>query len=250
MQGLSHKAFVQGWNSILLNLYNTNSSLPEPKIFHAGASHDAEKVLQMLLFGQTRITQLYLAGVSMGANMLLKLLGEWGSEYPDRVGAAAVISPLIDLASSLRVLERLSNKPFQRHFLQKLKRNVKVRVDELNPFVEMEELLRVSTIREFDEMLTAPLSGFPNASVYYEQASALPYLSRIRLPTLVLHSEDDPLLPRDPLTRGEVRSNPFLEIVLTKRGGHVGFLESDSQGDPDRFWAENRVIDFFTLFGS
>jgi len=245
MRGLSHKAFRQGWNAVSMNLYNTNPSLEFPKIFHAGASQDAGQILEKLA-DRHPSKAFYLAGVSMGANLVLKLLGEWGNDPPVQVGGAAVISPLLDLSSSLEVLERRSNALFQRHFMGKFRRHIRERADQLRPFVDVESVLRVRSIREFDEKLTAPLSGFKSASEYYEKASALPYLKRVRVPTLLVHALDDPLLPPEPLVLGEP-SNPFLESVLTDRGGHVGFLERDRSADVDRFWAENRVVDFFRI---
>ena len=246
MQGLSHKAHREGWNAILLNLYNTNRALPRPKVFHSGSSREVGEILQRLSM-KHNLKELYLVGVSMGGNILLKLLGEWGAAAPAHVRAAAVISPLVDLISSWQFLERPSNFLFQHHIVGRLKKRIQQHVSLLAPFVDVEALMRVKTIREFDELFTAPLAGFCGAFDYYEKASALPHLKNIRLPTLLLHARDDPLLSSQPFLLPDVGSNPSLGIGLTRRGGHVGFIEKDCHGDIDRFWAENRVIDFFRL---
>ena len=246
MKGFSHKAHRQGWNAALPNLYNTNQAARRPKVFHSGSSREVEEIIQQLLV-KHRVEEVYLVGVSMGGNILLKLLGEWGRSHPDQVKAAAVISPLVDLSASWKILEKPSNWLFQHHMVTNLKRRVRQGLPSLDGFVDQEALSRARTFRQFDELYTAPLAGFRDALDYYEKASALPHLKNIRLPTLLLHSLDDPLLPAEPFLAPQVRSNPSLGVVLTRRGGHVGFIERDGQVDPDRFWAENRVIDFFRL---
>ncbi|MDA2938898.1 alpha/beta fold hydrolase, partial [Acidobacteria bacterium AH-259-A15] len=249
MQGLSHKAYREGWNAVLLNLYNCNRALPRPKVFHSGSSLEIGQILKELVV-KRNLEELFLVGISMGGNMVLKLLGEWGSDFPIHVRAAAVISPLVDLTVSWKILEKPSNFLFQHHFVKNFKRLIKQHSSRLSPFVDVEAILRIKTIREFDQLFTAPLGGFHDAFDYYEKVSALPRLKDIRVPTLVLHARDDPLLPWQPFVLPEVCSNPSLLINLTGRGGHMGFLEQDAQGDIDRRWAENRVIDFFRLAGT
>ncbi len=246
MQGLSHKAHREGWNAVLVNLYNTNLELPKPKIFHSGSSREVGEVLQKLSMNH-QVQEFFLAGVSMGGNILLKLMGEWGSDFPVDVRAAGLISPLVDLTTAWKVLERPSNFLFQHHFVKNFKKRIKRHRSSLSPFVDVQALLRIKTLRQFDQLFTAPLAGFRDAFDYFEQASALPYLKDIRIPTLLIHSDDDPLLPGEPFAFPEVRSNSSLLISLTRQGGHVGFLERTRQRDIDRFWAENRLIDFFRL---
>jgi len=247
MQGLSHKAYREGWNAVLVNLYNTNPELPKPKVFHSGSSREVGEVLQKLSM-KHQVRKFFLAGVSMGGNILLKLMGEWGSDSLVDVRAAGVISPLVDLTTAWKVLERPSNFLFQHHFVKNFKKRIKRHRSSLSPFVDVEALLRIKTLRQFDQLFTAPLAGFRDAFDYYERASALPYLKDIRIPTLLIHSHDDPLLPGELFTLPETRSNPSLLMGLTRQGGHVGYLEQALPGgDIDRFWAENRLIEFFRL---
>jgi uncharacterized protein len=244
MQGLSHKAHREGWNAILLNLYNSNSELSQPKIFHAGASQEVGNILNHLI-ARRNLQEVFLVGASMGGNILLKLLGEWGSSFPRQLRAAAVISPLVDLTESSRILEKRSNIVFHRHFVKNFKKRVREYGSQWGPLVDLDRLLRIKTVRQFDQLLTAPVAGFRDVPDYYHRASSLPHLKNVRLSTLVLHSKDDPLLPWQPLLLPEVRTNPSLLVTLTSAGGHLGFLERNRHGDVDRRWAENRVIDFF-----
>ncbi|HUG44539.1 MAG TPA: alpha/beta fold hydrolase [Acidobacteriota bacterium] len=246
MQGFSHKAHREGWNAVLLNLYNLNEKLTAPRIFHAGASRETAEALQ-LLSRMLSLEEIYLVGVSMGGNIVLKLLGEFGESLRPLIRAGAVVSPMVDLDASWPYLEKPSNRIYRWYFVERLKKLVEQNAVIFRDFLEMEKLRRVESIREFDELVTAPLSGFEDAHHYYREVSSTRWFSKIRVPTLVLHSKDDPLLPWKPLTSPQLQRNPWILTHLTERGGHVGFLERDRFNDIDRKWAENRVIDFFRL---
>jgi len=121
------------------------------------------------------------------------------------------------------------------------------RAEMMSRFIDLEKMRKVKTIREFDELLTAPLSGFDGAFHYYREASSLGWIPRITTPTLLLHAKDDPLLPWELLTGREVSDNHCLLLHLTEAGGHVAFIARRGRRDIDRSWAENRVIDFLRI---
>ncbi len=239
MRGLSNKAWRLGWNSVLLNLYDSNLRASPPHIFHAGSSDRLGHVIARLSPTHPRIL---LTGISLGGNMLLKMLGELGKRADSSILAAAVISPLTDLTISWSTLDRPSNRLFRYHYLKGLRRIVSQKEAYLRDHVDLEAVLQVRTIRQFDELFTVPLGGFEDAMDYYIKASAAPFLKDIQIPTLLLHSKDDPLLPYEPLLSRECQSNPYLTIGLTQQGGHVGFVQSAHE--PDRAWAENRALEF------
>ncbi len=242
MQALSHKAYREGWNAVLLNLYDWNVKARPPRILHCGSSPQVGDAVAKI--AGRFCGPLLMVGVSMGGNIVLKLLGEWGSGHPPAVAAAVAISPLCDIPLSWPRTEIASNTFYRLYFVRVLKDLVLQRSDYFAPFIDLDALNRVKTIREFDERFTAPLCGFRDALDYYRRCSAAPLLKNIRVPTLILHSKDDPLIPWEPLTGDEVSGNSLLLTHLTRHGGHVGFIQSQSQ-DIDRSWAENRCIDFF-----
>jgi len=242
MLALSHKAYNQGWNFLLPSLYNVEAAPDRPKIFHAGCSDRTAEIIDICT-RRHGLEVIVLAGVSMGGNILLKLLGEWGADCPGAVRAAAAISPLVDLVRSWKVLDKPSNSLYRWYYLRRLRR-----LSEVNSrFLDLERLARVKTIREFDQLVTAPLSGFSSAFDYYRKVSAVSLLPQINLPTLVIHSKDDPLLPWEPLAGSEIADHATLLVHLTASGGHVAFIAKDKQKDIDRSWAENRLIDFLSL---
>nr|MDQ3806506.1 hypothetical protein [Acidobacteriota bacterium] len=104
---------------------------------------------------------------------------------------------------------------------------------------------RVRTVRQFDERYTAPHGGYRDADDYYARASSLPVIRSIRVPALILHADDDPIIPGRSFRDASIADNPDVLLVVTPRGGHVGFVADAAREDADRRWAENRVVEFF-----
>ncbi len=245
MVAFSRKAMKRGWNALLFNLYDRNGTRETPRLFDAGCAPQLVEALECLRSSGT-LGDMFIVGVSMGGNIVLKALGDWGEATPDWLLGAAVISPLVDLNISWQAIEKPSNWLYRSHYLRRLKRLTLEHRLGWESQVDFESLAGIRTIRRYDETVTVPMGGYRDAEDYYASASAAPVVGLIRVPTLAIHSCDDPFLPWEPLNRSEMRENPWFNVVLTECGGHVGFIE-DSRIDSDRIWSENRVIDFFSL---
>ncbi|MGH9567703.1 MAG: hypothetical protein ACRD4I_17140, partial [Candidatus Angelobacter sp.] len=102
-------------------------------------------------------------------------------------------------------------------------------------------LHKIRTVREYDDVLTAPHSGFHDANDYYARASANQFLAKIARPTMILAAEDDPFVPFITIANAVNSVNPLLELVSTCYGGHCAFISS-SRGE--RFWSEARIVEF------
>jgi predicted alpha/beta-fold hydrolase len=107
----------------------------------------------------------------------------------------------------------------------------------------------VWSIRKFDDVYTAPHSGFGNVNNYYEQASALQFVNRITVPTLIIHAQDDPFIPFASFRHRDIEANPNVALLAPEQGGHVGFISADREGE-QRFWAEVTAIEFVKLLNS
>jgi hypothetical protein len=114
---------------------------------------------------------------------------------------------------------------------------------------DIQGLRRVRTLRDFDNRFTSVHGGFRDADDYYDRASSVSVIDRIKKPTLIIHAKDDPFIPFSPLNNPAIAANPNIILYGTEHGGHVGFL-GDSVNGEDRFWAENRIVDFFRLLES
>ncbi len=242
--GTAQKAYRLGFNVVGMNMRNCGGTEHlAATLYHSGMTEDIRRVLLEELAGRERLTEVFVAGFSMSGNMVLRLVGDYGREAPPALKGVAAVSPSIDLDSCAAALERRSNALYRWNFVKHLRERVR-RKGRLRPFAYDQRLLRrVRTIREFDERFTAPHGGYRDASDYYARTSSRAVIGEIRVPTLIIHSADDPLIPAEPFLDAAIADNPDVLLILTRRGGHVGLL-SDRVDAEDRHWAENRVVDF------
>ena len=234
----------RGLASVALNFRSCSGEMNRlARFYHSGDTADAAHAI-VLIRRRFPGRSLGAVGFSMGGNVLLKHLGECGqADRSDaEVEAAVAISVPFDLTAGIDTIERGLGRLYQLYFLRRLRRKLQLKDDLLRDEVDLDRLLRVRSLRAFDDLGTAPLHDFLDSADYYRRASSKPYLTAIRIPTLLIQSEDDPFQPRTALPREEVATNPHLEASFTPNGGHVGFV-SGSPWSP-RFWAESTAADF------
>jgi predicted alpha/beta-fold hydrolase len=250
MRGTGRKAFAEGFNVVSLNLRNCGDTEHlAHTLYHSGMSGDIRRVVEELS-GRDRLRRIFLSGFSMGGNIVLKLAGEYGDDFPPSLGGVCAVSPSLDLSACAAQIERRENLIYQTSFMRSLRRRIR-RKQRLHPQVyDVKGLRRVRTVRQFDERFTAPLAGFRDADDYYARSSALPLVARIRVPTLVLHAQDDPIIPASSFLDPSLSANPEVLLVLPEHGGHVAFVARAGTGTEDRFWAENRVVEFCRLLAA
>jgi predicted alpha/beta-fold hydrolase len=246
MLGTAAKAFAAGFNVLRLNQRNCGGTEHlTPTLYHSGMSDDLRAVI-LELIEQDKLGRIFLAGFSMSGNIALKLAGEYGETPPRELSAICVVSPSIDLSASAEAFERPANRLYMLNFMHYLRRRMRYKQKLYPELYDTTDLHLVRTIREFDERYTAAHGGFANADDYYARASALPLMGRIRIPTLIIHAQDDPFIPFEPLLHPSIKDNPYLLLLAPQHGGHVGFVASETDGE-DRFWAENRLMEFCRL---
>jgi predicted alpha/beta-fold hydrolase len=245
-QGLLNEAARRGWAADLLIFRSCGSELNRTRRFyHSGETSDLAFVLDRIVteYPESRIA---IAGVSLGGNVLLRFLGERGTDLPRQLIAAAAISVPFDLLRSSRRINRGFSRVYQRYFLDSLRRKASEKQRRFPDLAPPDAIAGLRTLEDFDDLITGPLHGYRDAQDYYRRASSLPVLDRIGLTTLLLSAADDPMLPREVLddVRAVARHNPKLRIEFVERGGHAGFIAGSSPWQPF-YYAEYRVGEFF-----
>jgi len=213
-----------------------------PGSYHAGRTDDLECVVHHLETSHPG-TPLAVVGFSLGGNVLLKYLGERGVSVPESIRGAAVVSVPFDLSSCADRMDRGLGRIYGTHFLRSLKRTVRTKARAFPDAYDLPAVQRARTMRAFDDVVTAPVHGFRDVDHYYAECSSAQYLAGIRVPTLIVQSLDDPLVPAETLPAATIRESEWLHGAITRQGGHVGFVEGGRPWRVD-FWAEREVARF------
>lgn len=243
MRGLADKAWAHGFNVVLLNQRNCgNTEHLAPGLYNSGLTHDPAFVVRELI-ERDGLPAIAVAGYSLGGNLALKLAGEYGDAPPPEVRAIAAVSPIVEIDRCVEALERKQNIVYEWNFVRHLKQRMRRKARFHPNGYPMHRLGDVHTVREFDEIFTAPHFGFAGASDYYYKQSAMRVIDRIRLPTLIITAEDDPFVPAASFHAPALRNNPAITLKLSPCGGHCGFLSPRTPAH-DGYWAEYAIIEF------
>ncbi|MBG98902.1 MAG: alpha/beta hydrolase [Solibacterales bacterium] len=238
MRALANAALTQGMDVVRLTVRNCDDTENlTPTLYHSGLTEDLCAVVNRLA-----PEPLVVIGFSMGGNISLKLAGEWGASPPAHVRGVCGISVPISLAKCAQRLGHWRNKIYETHFLHELKRTVRKKQRLMPALFKELQVSSADSIYDFDDQVTAPAFGFRDADHYYEQSSSINFLNSIRIPTLLVQAKDDPFIPFDVFKMTEVETCPYIQLVVTKHGGHVAFLSRLSP----RFWMQELVATFAT----
>jgi len=216
------------------------------RAYHSG---DYEELDTILAAVRTRAGPgpLLAIGVSLGGNVLLNWLGREKEKSRAWLQAAAAVSAPIDLVASGTALDRGLNRIYARNFLRTLVPRALEKVKRFPGLYSEERLRRVASIREFDDLVTAPLHGFKDVMDYWSRAGSKPWLKQITLPTLVLNALNDPFVPGASLP-GSLEVSAAVTLDQPATGGHVGFVGGRFPGSLAGF--TNRLLNFLGKFVS
>ena len=243
IQGVMNSLKKVGISSVLMHFRGCSGKINRlPRAYHSGDTADAKEWIEYLA-KQYPSSKLHAVGYSLGGNMLLKLLGEWGDRSP-LVSAVSVSAPM-QLDISANTINRGFAKLYQKHLLKHLKNSLHKKyqnhnIKELINF-DKKEIKNIKTLWGFDNIYTAKIHGFGTAKEYYRRSSAKQYLRYIKTPTLIIHANDDPFMTKEVLpNKSEISDSIKLEIY--PHGGHVGFI-SGTVLKPI-YWLENKIAEY------
>jgi len=249
MLGNAAHASAAGFNVIRMNMRSCGGTDDIcPTIYHSGRSSDVAAVLAKVVRTH-QLESIALVGYSMGGNLVLKFAGEVASTPPPQLKAVVGVSPLMDLAVSSAALHEPQNRIYEWHFLRNMIARVRRRANLFPEIYGGAEISKIHTMRLFDEHIVARYGGFAGADDYYHSVASSQYAGRLSIPTLILHSVDDPFIRLLPSTRDALIANPNVTFIETTYGGHCAFLESPGPGYDGR-WAEKTLVGFLREISS
>jgi uncharacterized protein len=209
--------------------------------YHAGRIEDLDTVMRSVekLCPGSLIS---LVGFSLSGNLVLRYLGDSPDTLPMSLFRAVAVCPPVDLQRCTQYLNATTaGQRYDRYFTRKL-------ISQVASSPMWRDDLPIASVRrtpqrllEFDDLFTAPASGFDSAEQYYAEASAHPFINNIRVHTTILAAADDPVVDAEPLCTAALPLN--VNLCVTQHGGHLGFV-GQAGTDPDRRWMDWRVVDW------
>ncbi|AWB68428.1 hydrolase [Saccharobesus litoralis] len=242
-KGMMNAIRDKGWIGVLMHFRGCSKEINRNhRLYHSGETQDISFVSQWLM-EQYPQQSLACIGFSLGANALVKFLGE----TPNNAFTASVaICPPLDLAASAKRIRQGFSWVYQKYLLDMMKATFsrKILRSDLSHLVqiEREQLDKIRTLEAFDDAVTAPLHGFKNAQDYYNKCSGKQFLRYIQRPTLILHAKDDPFLSATCIPSSKELSHR-VTYELSEFGGHVGYVNGESPLKVE-YWLEQRSLQY------
>jgi len=249
LTGGSHESYVRsvlspltkhyGWRAVTTNFRGcAGSELTSQKLYNAGATEDIRLIIQYLTTILCPLTPLHAIGFSLGANVLAKYLGEEADRAVIR--SAVVVGNPWDLYSGHCFLEssflgRVYSRALASNLRALMTRHLKV-FKSRSSLIDLHALFAnpAQSLYEFDSIVTRALGRFGSTEAYYKSQSSTLFVEAVRVPLLSINALDDPIVTPDAIPVESVLENPYLMVLISKHGGHLGWFEG--------FWKPRRMI--------
>lgn len=232
MRALAHHALTQNFTTHRFNMRTCGGTEHLcTTLYHGGLTSDLRRYVQLL---KSKLP-VFLTGFSLGGNVVLKLAGELANDGPKLLAGVCAVSAPIDLAMAAHRINAPANFLYQRRFVTRMR----ARLTATGRY-SAATLKPLETLYDIDDKITAPSFGFGNADRYYATQSSNQFLPAIRIPTLLIAAQDDPLIPFQMYRDAAPESNPLIQTIYPKHGGHLGFIASRKP----RFWADETILEW------
>lgn len=247
--GLQAELQAMGWGSVAMNCRGAvEGPNALPRAYHAGGSDDVRAVLDAVA-AQYPGRKLAVVGYSLGGNMTLKLMGEQGADPRLFAGVAVSVPLLLNLCADR--MDQGISRVYRKRLLDELmilwrakRAHFQARGDAAVVALLDRHIAQgpFHSFWHFDDRLMAPLHGFADVHDYYARCSSRQFLKDIRVPTLVIHAEDDPFMTPGVIPEPQELS-AAVHFELSPTGGHVGFVSAGEGGGP-AYYLERRIPQF------
>ncbi len=236
---LGQQLFERGFDVLRLNLRDHGETHGLNRgLFHSCRLPEVLGALRAL----QRLTgrSLRLVGFSLGGNFLLRAGAEARTAGLDLARIVAV-SPVLDPHETLLALEK-GFRGYSVYFARKWWRSLKKKQLAWPQDYDFHDLHGTRDLRRLTSELIGRYTRFTSLDEYLDGYSLTGHrLEGLEVPSTLLTALDDPIIPPEGLAR--LARPSCLDIVVTRRGGHCGFLER--LNGPT--WAERLVVDELTL---
>jgi len=249
LEGNSDRHYIKGaakffirqqWDVLAWNCRSCSGELNlKPRLYSHGEIEDFTEVINHALQIKD-YEKVALLGYSMGGNITLKYLGVNAVTLPSPIFKAVAFSSPCWLQYSADSLNRPSNWVYKQKFLRSLSNKMKLKAEQFPNLIDLERLKYIKKWRDFDEHFSAPMNGFESAAAFYEYASAANFMSTISIPTLLVNTKNDPIIPPACTPVNLCQQHPYIYLEQPEVGGHIGFMTKERETS----WMETRALEF------
>lgn len=226
VKGLARVFFKRGWDVLSWNCRSCSGEMnAAPKLYHHGDILDIGEVLKHVK-RKNHYNRIGFAGYSMGGVINTKFIGQSG-DLSQLVEFNIAVSTPCDLKSCAQTLDDKRNFIYKNKFQKSLTKKLILKELQFPGIIDLKVLSSVETWREFDEKISAPFNGYKNAGELYDNATINHWLDKIQVPTMILNSIDDPLIPKHTNPHKFAENSDTIYFAYTAKGGHCGFKQKN-----------------------
>lgn len=235
--------FEKGYDIFRLNLRDHGNSHHLNKgIFHSARLDEIFRAVQMIS-GLSNRSPFYIIGFSLGGNFALRIALKHRRSAISNLNHIIAISPVLDPYEATLAIDR-GFFLYRLYFLKKWKRSL-VKKQQLFPSLyDFSDALQLKSCMEITDTVIPRYTFFPDYRSYFETYTLTGNrLVDLTVPVTIISSQDDPIIPIQQFYA--LQQNKNLNLLLTRYGGHCGFIDSFPFGS----WYENIILDIFEKDG-
>lgn len=240
VKGMAREFSANGWDVLAWNCRSCSGEMNlAPKLYHHGDILDITEVVEHVI-ARHSYQHIALGGYSMGGVINTKFIAKRGRDFDNIVKLNMAISTPCDLEACALTLDRPANFVYKNKFMRGLMVKLIEKEKQYPDIIDAKRINSIRTWRDFDKYYSAPFNGYSSHHELYEKATINNWLDEISIPTLVLNSTDDPMVPANTNPVKFAAKSDILTLALTRKGGHCGFTQRKSEVN----FAEAFTVDF------
>lgn len=219
VRNLASRIQKRNWNVLIPDHRSCGDKMNNKyRSYHSGNTSDLREIIDSIAKPYKNIT---LIGFSLGGNITLKYLGE--KKPNNKIIKAFAISTPLDLAYSSQLLEKKENAIYSKRFMRKLKKRLFSKQLQFPNKVKKEDIIKLKTLKDFDNLYTSQAHGFKDADEFYKLNSSINFIDKISTETHIINAQNDPMIFLRHHEVSKINSNKKIFLHLERAGGHVGF---------------------------
>ena len=219
---MAYNFMKKGYRVVVCSCRGCNGSkLKTKRICDSTNYQDTHVIIEHISKKYPEAKKKFLVGFSMGGIISVN----YTTEYNDLDGVISVSHIVDNKRADILLCEGFKFNLYAKPLIKSLTRSIKK--SDLYTDEEKKKLLNIKTSAEFHDLVSAKNMGLKNSDEYYELTKLYGKPSKVKIPTLIITSEDDPLTKKEFIDEKELtdKTNNNLAFVLTKEGGHVSFCQ-------------------------